>query len=234
MISHLNLILPADYPLFRSHHYLLHRGKTARTSTLRQRAFLCQIIQTQNHVLRWIHNRAPICRVKQIAIRQHERPTLHLCRLRQRHMHRHLIPIKISIKRFTHKRMKTNRLPLHQHRLKSLNAQSMQCRRPIKHNWMLFYHFIQHRKYLRRLLFHEHLCLFDVRDNFFLNQLFHNKGLKQLKRHFCRQPALPQLKFRPHYDNRTPGIVDPLAQKILAKTPLLPLEHVRNRLKRPV
>src|SRR5207253_677690 len=56
-----------------------------------------------------------------------------------------------------------------------------------------------------------------------------DERLEQLERHLLRQAALVQLKFRTDHDHRTAGIVDALAEQVLAEPALLALEHVRER-----
>ena len=51
-------------------------------------------------------------------------------------MYRHLVAVKVCIKRRTNKRVELDRLTLNQYRFKRLDAQAMKCRRSIK----------QHRK----------------------------------------------------------------------------------------
>ena len=55
-----------------------------------------------------------------------------------------------------------------------------------------------------------------------------NEGLKQCERHLLRQPALVQFEVRADDDNGTSGVVNALAEKILAEAPLLAFEHVGN------
>jgi len=57
-----------------------------------------------------------------------------------------------------------------------------------------------------------------------------NKRLKQHQRHFLRQPALVKFQLGTDDDDGTAGIIDALAEQILAKTALLALEHIGQRL----
>ena len=59
-------------------------------------------------------------------------------------------------------------------------------------------------------------------------------GLNSSERHLLRQAALMQLEFGPDHDDRAAGIVDALAQQVLAEPALLALEHVGERLQRPL
>src|SRR6202044_3925342 len=57
-----------------------------------------------------------------------------------------------------------------------------------------------------------------------------DEGLEELERHELGQAALVQLEVRADHDDRAARVVDALAQQVLAETPLLALQHVRERL----
>ncbi|MGZ2423761.1 hypothetical protein ACVIRM_002723 [Rhizobium laguerreae] len=59
-----------------------------------------------------------------------------------------------------------------------------------------------------------------------------DERLEELERHLLRQAALVQLQFRTGDDDRTTGIVDSLAEQVLAEAALLALQHVGERLQR--
>ncbi len=59
-----------------------------------------------------------------------------------------------------------------------------------------------------------------------------DERLEQLERHLLRQAALVQLELRADHDDRAAGIVDALAEQVLAEPALLALEHVGERLQR--
>src|SRR6202051_573566 len=52
-----------------------------------------------------------------------------------------------------------------------------------------------------------------------------DERLEQLERHLLRQAALVQPQLRTDHDHRAAGIVDPLAEQVLAEPALLALEH---------
>ncbi len=53
-----------------------------------------------------------------------------------------------------------------------------------------------------------------------------DERLEQLERHLLRQAALVQLQLRADDDDRAAGIVDALAEQVLAEAALLALQHV--------
>src|SRR5204863_5381047 len=63
-------------------------------------------------------------------------------------------------------------------------------------------------------------------------ELVNDERLEELERHRLRQTALVQLELRTNDDHRTSGIIDALAEQVLAEPALLALEHVRQRLER--
>ena len=67
-----------------------------------------------------------------------------------------------------------------------------------------------------------------------VHQTLHDEWLEQLERHLLGQTALVQLQLWTDDDNRTTGVVDSLAEQVLAEATLLALEHVGQRLQRTV
>src|SRR5579864_1513515 len=86
----------------------------------------------------------------------------------------------------------------------------------------------------RVLLFNEFLGLLDGGAMPALLEPVIDEGLEQLERHFLRQTALVQLQFGTNHDDGASGIIDALAEQVLAKAALLAFESVGERLERPV
>ena len=63
-------------------------------------------------------------------------------------------------------------------------------------------------------------------------QLVEDERLEQLERHLLRQAALVQLQLRADHDDRAAGVVDALAEQVLAEAAALALDHVGERLER--
>ena len=57
---------------------------------------------------------------------------------------------------------------------------------------------------------------------------------EQLQGHLLGQAALVQLQGRTHHDDGAARVIDPLAEQVLAKTPLLALDHVGQGLQGPL
>src|SRR6266545_1326464 len=63
-----------------------------------------------------------------------------------------------------------------------------------------------------------------------LLELVVDERLEQLERHDLREAALVELQLRAHHDDGAAGVVHPLPEQVLAEAPLLPLQHVGERL----
>src|SRR3989337_2221296 len=70
----------------------------------------------------------------------------------------------------------------------------------------------------------------DVVREAALDELAHDERLEQLERHLLGQPALVELEVVADHDDRAAGVVDALAEEVLAEPALLPAEHVREAL----
>ena len=95
---------------------------------------------------------------------------------------------------------------------------------------MLFDHILQRVPDLRALLVDHLLGGLDVVGNAVLHELLHYEGAEQLDGHFLGHAALVDLEIGADDDNGTAGVVDALAQQVLAEAALLALEHIAQGL----
>ena len=86
----------------------------------------------------------------------------------------------------------------------------------------------------RILLLDEFLGLLDGGAMAALFETVIDERLEQLERHLLGKTALVQLQLGTDDDDRTAGVVDALAEKVLAEAALLALERVGQRLERTV
>ena len=128
--------------------------------------------------------------------------------------------------------MQLDRLALDQHRLERLNAEAMQGRRAIEHDRVFADHLVEDVPDLRLLLLDQLLGLLDRRRQTLGVEARIDERLEQFERHLLRQAALMQLEFGTDDDHRAAGIVDALAEQVLAEPALLALQHVGERLQR--
>ncbi len=185
-----------------------------------------EIIRTQNHILSRNRDRVAILRPEQVIGGKHQDAGLRLGLRRERNVDCHLVAVKVGVIRRANQRMQPEGAPFNKDRFKSLYAQPVQRRRPVKQNRVFFNDNIQSVPNLGALLIDHLFSGFNVVCQAFLNQLVHDKWAEQLNCHFFRHAALVYFQIRAHDNNGTPGIVHALAQQVLAETPLLALEHI--------
>ena len=113
------------------------------------------VIQAQYNILRWHDNWLAISRRKHIVRSQHQRARFHLRFQAQWHVNRHLVAVKVGVKRGAHQRVQLNRLAFDQNRLEGLNAQTVQSRRTVQQNGVFANHFFQDVPYFGHFLFYQ-------------------------------------------------------------------------------
>ena len=179
-------------------------------------------------------DRRAVGRVQDVVGRHHQHARLELRLERQRHVHGHLVAVEIGVEGRADQRMQLDRLALDQHRLERLNAEAMQRRRAVEQHRMLADHLIEDVPNLRLLLLDQLLRLLHRGGVALGVEPRIDERLEQLERHLLRQPALMQLELGPDHDHRAARIVDALAEQVLAEAALLALQHVGERLQRPL
>ena len=108
----------------------------------------------------------------------------------------------------------------------------MQRRRTVQHDRVFANDLVEHIPDFRTFFLDQFLGLFDGAGQALRIKSCIDERLEQLERHLLRQAALVQLEIRTNHDHGTAGIVDALAEQVLAETTLLALEHVGKRLQR--
>ena len=144
-------------------------------------------------------------------------------------MDRHLVAVEVRVECGTNERMQPDRTALDQHRLKCLNAETMQRRRTVQHDRMVLDDLFEHAKDLDCAALDHALCALDVLRETALDKLLHHERLEELQRHLLGQTALIHLQVRTDDDNRTARIVNTLAEQVLTETALLAAQHIGQR-----
>src|SRR6185437_6809832 len=116
----------------------------------------------------------------------------------------------------------------------SLDAEAVQRRRPVQQDRVLGDDLFEDVPHDRLRALHHPLGGLDVLRVVQVNEALHHERLEQLQRHLLGQAALVELELRADDDDRTAGVVDALAEQVLAEPALLALEHVGQRLQRTV
>ena len=174
----------------------------------------------------------PVAGRQDVVGRHHQHARFQLRFQRQRHVHRHLVAVEVGIERGADQRMQLDRLALDQHRLERLDAEAMQGRCAVQHHRMLADDFFQDVPHFGTLLLDHALGGLDGGGDAVVFQLRVDERLEQLERHLLRQAALMQLQFGTDDDDRTAGVIDALAEQVLAEAALFALQHVGQRLQR--
>ena len=165
---------------------------------------------------------------------QHEHPALGLGLGRQRQVHGHLVAVEVGVEGGAHQRVDLDGLALDQHRLEGLDAEAVQRGRPVQQDRVLLDDLLEHVPHLRAATLDHALGRLDVLGQLEVDEALHDERLEQLERHELGQAALVQLQRRADHDDRTAGVVDALAEQVLAEPALLALQHVGERLERAV
>src|ERR1700730_8038007 len=172
--------------------------------------------------------------MKNVVGRHHQYPRLELRLDRERDVYRHLVAVEIGIECSANERMQLDGLTFDQFWFKSLDAETVERRRPVQHHRMLTNHFIEDIPDFGLFLFDKFLRLFDGRRQPFCIKPSIDEGLEELERHLLWQTTLMEFEIWPNHNHRTAGIVDALAKQILPEAALLSLKHVGKRLERPL
>ncbi len=122
--------------------------------------------------------------------------------------------------------MELDGLALDQDGLESLDTQSVQGRRAVEHDRMLFDDILEDVPDLAVNLFDQLLGVLDILGNLSALQFLHDKGLEQFQRHLLGDTALVDLQLGTDDDNASSRVVDTLAQKVLAETSGFTLQHI--------
>ena len=192
------------------------------------------VIEAEHDVLARHDDRLAVGGMQDVVGRHHQHPRLELRFERQRHVHGHLVAVEVGVEGGADERMQLDRLAFDQHRLERLDAEPMQGRRAVEHDRVLADHLVEDVPDFGLLLLDQLLGLLDGRRQALGVEARIDERLEQFERHLLRQAALMQLELGADHDHRTAGIVDALAEQVLAEPALLALEHVGERLQRPL
>src|SRR5215510_3361184 len=121
------------------------------TILLRRPGILSDVIATQGYVLTWRGDRPTARRRENIVRREHQHPRFQLRFDRQRHVHCHLVTVKVGVVSGANERVNPNGFTLDQLRFKRLNRKTVQSRSAIQEHRMPPGYFVKNVPYLRRL-----------------------------------------------------------------------------------
>ena len=189
-----------------------------------------QVVQTDDHVLRRRGQRATVGRRLDVVGGQHEDAGLGLRLGGERQVDGHLVAVEVRVERGADERVDADGLALDQDRLEGLDAETVQRRRAVEHDRVLADDLFEDVPDHAAATVDHALGALDVLRVVEVDQALHDERLEQLERHGLGKAALVELELRADHDDRTAGVVDALAEQVLAEAALLALEHVRDGL----
>ena len=195
---------------------------------------LRQEVRSDHHVLRGRRHRPPVRGQQHVVAGEHEHPGLQLSLEGQGQVNGHLVSVEVRVEGGAHQGVDADRLALDQNRFEGLNPDPVQRRRPVEEHRVIADDVLEHLVHLWVVLLDDLLGPLDRLRFAPLLQLVDDEGLEQLDGHRLGQAALVQLQLGTHDDHRAARVVHPLSEKVLAETSLLPLQHVGQRLQRPL
>ena len=192
------------------------------------------VIAAHHHVLRRADDRRAVGRAENVVRRHQQRVGLDLRLDRQRQVDGHLVAVEVGVEALADQRVQLDGVAFHQHRLERLDAHAVQRRGTVQQHGMVLDHLFEDVPDLLVLALQHLLGALDrVGVPQFL-QTADDKGLVQFQGDFLRQAALVQTQPGTDHDHAAGGVIDALAQQVLAEPPLLALDHVGQRLQRAV
>jgi hypothetical protein len=197
-------------------------------------ALIGEVIGAEDHVLRRHGDRLAVLRAEQVVGREHEHSGLGLGLGGQGHMDGHLVAVEVGVEGGAAQGVQLQRAALDQHRLKGLDAESVQRRRAVEHDGAVLDDVLEGVPHLVLALVDHLLGGLDVVGDAVLDELLHDERAEELDGHFLGHAALIELELRADDDDGTARVVDALAEQVLAEAALLALEHVAQGLERAV
>ena len=192
------------------------------------------VVQPEDDVLAGNDDRPAVGRREDVVGGHHQYPGLDLGLDRERHVHRHLVAVEVGVEGRADERVELDGLALDEVDLEGLHAQPVQGRGAVEDDRVLLDDILEHVPDLLHPFLHHLAGALDGGDVALVLEPVVDERLEQLERHLLGQTALVQAQVRADDDDRTAGIVHPLTEQVLAEAPLLALEHVGERLERPL
>src|SRR5215472_13778949 len=119
---------------------------------------LSNIIATQGYVLTWRGDRFTARGRENIVWREHQHARFQLRFNRERHVHCHLVAVKVGVVRGANEGVNANGFTLDQLRFKRLNRQTMQSWSTIQEHRMTPGYFVKNIPYFGRLALNHLFC----------------------------------------------------------------------------
>ncbi len=218
---------------FERHEDLFDVGEDA-AFTLGVDLGLGEVVDAEDEILRG-HGDGLAARGREDVVRgQHQDRGFDLGFGRERDVHGHLVAVEVGVEGGADQRMDLDGLAFDEHGLKRLDAEAVEGRGAVEQDRVVLDDLFEDVPD-DGLLHLDHLFgLLDGGAVAGLLEAVIDEGLEELERHLLGQAALVQLELGADDDDRTAGVVDALAEQVLAEAALLALEGVGERLERTV
>ena len=187
-------------------------------------------VHPHHHVLRRGHDGLAVRGGEDVVGGQHQHVRFGLGFDRQRQVDRHLVAIEVRVVAGAHQGVQSDGVAFHKHRFEGLNTHAVQGGRTIQQHRMLVNDFFQDVPNLWVATLEHALRALDGVSESTLFELANDEGLVELESNLLGKTALPKLQIRTHHDDRTSGVVHPLAEQVLTEATLLAFDHVRDGL----
>ena len=192
------------------------------------------VVAAHHHVLRRADDRRAVGRAENVVGGHQQRVGLDLGLDRQRQVDRHLVAVEVGVEALAHQRVELDGVALDQHRLEPLDAHAVQRGGAIQQHGMVLDHLFEDVPHLLVLPLQHLLGALDRVGVAEFLQAADDERLVQFQGDFLGQAALVQAQRGADDDHAAGGVVDALAQQVLAEPALLALDHVGQRLQRAV
>ena len=149
-------------------------------------------------------------------------------------MHGHLVAVEVGVERRTHHRVEANRLAFDEHGLERLDRKAVERRSAVQEHCLVLDHLVQDVPHLWSLTLDHLACRADRVADALVLEVADDERLEETQSHLLGKSALRKLELGTDHDHGTAGVVDALAEKVLAETARLALENLGERLERTV
>ncbi len=222
-----------DLAGFERHEDFLDVGEDA-TFALRTLLGLGQVVEAEHHVLRR-HGDGLTRRGREDVVRgEHEHGRFDLGFRGKRDVHGHLVAIEVGVEGGADQGVNLDRLAFDEDGLKRLDAEAVERRSTVEQHRMVADDFLEDVPHDGFLELDHFLGLLDGGAVAGLLKAVIDEGLEELEGHLFRKAALVELELGADDYDGAAGVVDALAEKVLAEAALLALQRIGEGLERAV
>ncbi len=189
-----------------------------------------EVVDAQRDVLRRGHDRLAGGRREDRVAREHEQAGFELRLDGEGHVDGHLVAVEVRVERGAHHRVEADGLALDEHGLERLDREAVQRGRAVEHDRLALGDLVEDVPDHGVVPLDELLRAAHGVRGAALLEAADDERLEEHERHLLGQAALPELQVRPADDDGAAGVVDALAEEVLAEAARLALEHVAEGL----